>query len=326
MDNNSEIIEPKLVANAFNNYFANVGKTLASEIPSVPNSPMEYLNKSMCNSFYVFPTTRSEIETEISELKTGKAVGPSSIPFGILKMLKTDISKPLEFVFNTSLSSGIVPSDFKIANIIPVYKKGSQSCLCNYRISVFDKLLEKLMYNRLIKFLEKNNVLFENQFGFRAKHSTDHAVLCIIDKIQKAIEGRNYSCGIFLDFSKAFDTVNHQILIKKLEYYGIRGIAKDWFVSYLSERQQVVTVNNATSAKCSVNCGILQGSVFGPLLFLLYINDFHCCSDIFDFHLFADDANLFYNNKTLSTLETNINAELNNVYLYGYVLISSHSI
>ena len=140
---------------------------------------MVYLYNPTCNSFFIFPATCSEIETEISQLKTGKSVGPSSVPVDILKMSKTYISKPLDFVFNASLSTGVVPIDFKIANIIPVLKKGSQSCLCNYRpislISVFSKLLEKQVYNRLIKFLEKKNkVLFENQYGFRAKHSTDH--------------------------------------------------------------------------------------------------------------------------------------------------------
>ena len=114
------------------------------------------------------------------------------IPIDILKILKAYVSKPLEIVFNASFSTGVVPSDFKIANIEPLFKKGSQSSLCNYRpislISVFSKLLEKLVYNRLIKFLEKNKVLLENQYGFRTKHSTDHAILCIIDKIQKAID------------------------------------------------------------------------------------------------------------------------------------------
>ena len=103
------------------------------------------------------------------------------------------------------------------------------------------------MYNRLIKYLDNSNIFYNKQFGFRTRHSTDHAILCIIDKIQRAIENRNISCGIFLDFSKAFDTVNHNILIKKLEHYGIRGIAKEWFISYLSNRRQVVTVNSVAS-------------------------------------------------------------------------------
>ena len=155
-----------------------------------------------------------------------------------------------------------------------------------------------------------SNIFFEKQFGFRANHSTEHAILCIIDRIQKAIENRNYSCGIFLDFSKAFDTIDHTILIKKLEYYGTRGVAKKWFISYLSNPRQIVTVNGVQSEENSITCGVPQGLVLGPLLFLIYVNDFHSCSDLFDFHMFVDDANLFYESNNIASLVTTVNNEL----------------
>ena len=143
-------------------------------------------------SFFIFPITSSEIEDEISKLKLGKSTGPFSISVDIRKLFKTVLSKPLEIIFNDSFSSGFVPSDMKFANIIPVFKKGSKTCLSNYRpislLSVFHKLQEKLMYNRLINLLENNKILFDKQFGFRSKHNTDHAMLSIVDKIQNSIE------------------------------------------------------------------------------------------------------------------------------------------
>ena len=153
----------------------------------------------------------------------------------------------------------------------------------------------------------------DNLVSARNIQLTMHAILSIIDKVQKAVDDCELSCGLFLDFSKAFDTVDHDILIDKLEYYGIRGIGKAWFTSYLKNRKQMVTVNGATSDLVIVPCGIPQGSVLGSILFLLYINDFHKCSSLFDFHLFADDAYLFYRQRDIAILRQHINTELKNV-------------
>ena len=230
----------------------------------------------------------------------------------------TVLGYPLSYLFNLSFSSGVVPDMKKIARVIPVYKAGCHKVMSNYHpislLSIFHKLLEKLMYKRLIKFLEKNNILNENEFGFRSNRSTTQAILLIADKLQRAIEDKKISCGIFLDLSKAFDTVYHCILLKKLEQYGIRGIANGWFQSYLSNRKQFVTIVSASSEPQLMTCGVPRGSVLGPLLFLLYINDFNNASSVLDLHLFADDSNLFFSHKNLLTLESIVNNELSNIH------------
>lgn len=316
VNGNREITDKKEIADTLCEYFSNIGKQFADTIPNVDKSPLDYMASS--ESFCFFPVTSQEIVDEISKLMSGKATGPFSIPVKILKIIKYVISKPLEILFNASFSLGEVPSFFKIAKIIPVYKGGSQTCLNNYRpislLSVFNKLMEKLVYNRLTHFLNKKEILYEKQFGFRSNHSTDHAILSIIDKIQLSVEEKSYSCGFFLDFKKRSIQLITVFLIKKLDKLGIRGLANKWFVSYLTNRKQYVYLHNTISDYNTVTCGIPQGSVLGPLLFLLYINDFNRCSAILDFHLFADDSNLFYKHKNIILLQAHLNKELENIY------------
>ena len=203
---------------------------------------------------------------------------------------------------------------------IPLHKGGSTQDLNNFRpislLSIFDKIIEKLMHKRLYQFLEHHNILFENQFGFRKNNSTSYALMEITEKIKESIDKGKYGCGIFIDLRKANDTVNHSILVNKLEHYGVRGILLEWFKLYLTGRKQYVFHNGETSDLKPISCGVPHGSVLGPLLFLLYINDLPNNSLKLKFFLFADDTNIYFESDDLSKLERSVNKELRKLYLW----------
>ena len=198
-----------------------------------------------------------------------------------------------------------------------MYKGEDETLSENYRpislLSIYNRLFEKLLYCRLIKFINKNDILYDLQYGFRNKHSTQHAILDIVKTKHSNMDNRKYSRGIFIDLKKAFDTVNHEILLTKLEHYGIRGVINSWFRSYLSDRRQSIETDKCISETETIVCGVSQGSVLVPLLFLLYINDIHKSSKEFTFYLFADDTSLTYANDNLRTLELTVNNELEKV-------------
>ena len=205
----------------------------------------------------------------------------------------------------------------KIAKIIPMYISEDRYAINNYRpISIlpfFSEMFQHLMYNRLLDYVNANNILYPNQFGFREKHSTYMALLKLKDDISEEIDNTNFFIGIFIDLSKSFDIINHDILIKKLNSYGIRDIALEWFKNYLTIRLQYVSINCTDSSFLPITCDVPQGSILGPLLFILYVNDIISTSNLAKFILFADDTNLFFKHKDLETLINIINTEITKI-------------
>ena len=177
-------------------------------------------------------------------------------------------------------------------------------------MSNIDKLLEKIIHERTYSFLEKFNCFYKYQYGFRKGHSTNHALIEITEKIRKALDSRKFACGIFVDLQKAFDTVNHEILLEKLEHYGIRNISNSWFRSYLNNRKQLVSLNGVESETKTIKHGVPQGSVLGPLLFVIYINDLHNAIIHSQSYHFADDTHLLNINNSPKKVQKQLNIDL----------------
>ena len=276
-ENGDSITNPYDIANTFNDHFPFIAETTKRNIKYSHKHFSDYLSNESSSTIFLQPTDKEEVANIISSLNSNKASGPNSIPYRILFLLKNEISNQLADLFNLSFNTGVFPSVLKTAKVIPIFKKDSKLDYSNYRpislLSNIENILEKLMYRRLYTFLNNKNIIYDLQFGFRQQYSTSYTLINITENIRKTCDDGNVGCGVFGDLQKAFDTVDHQILLAKLNHYGIRGVSNDWFKSYLSNHSQNVSINGYESSLAVINCGVPQGSVLGPFLFLLYIND-----------------------------------------------------
>ena len=298
-------------------FFVEIGPKLANISPQNNTDFKTYLSEPNSKSLFFNPVTQREICNIVMRLGNNKAPGIDECSPKIVKLVIELISEPLCHIFNLSLASGTFPDKMKTARISPIFKTGDKEQVSNYRpisvLSIFSKILEKVIYKRTYNFLENNKCLFESQYGFRSDHSTELALLELTNKIIDSFEHDSFAIGIFIDLSKAFDTIDHTILLAKLNNYGIRGTALDLFSSYLSNRKQCTIYNSVQSEYRTITCGVPQGSLLGPLLFILFINDIHRSSNLLSFIMYADDTNIVYSDKNLYHLCETVNTELQNV-------------
>ena len=317
--NNQLCTDTEIIANSLNDYFINVGKNLDSKIPQSDVAPYAFLTGNYPNSFFIAPVNESEVLKYLNMLKNSSA-GVDKLKPEIIKSISRYIASPLAYIMNLCFEQSIVPDQLKQAYITPIFKSGDPSLFSNYRpisvLSVFSKIFERLLHNRLIKYFDENNILEDSQFGFRKSYSTELALAYTLDRITTEIDNKNHVIGLFLDFRKAFDTVNHEILLKKLYHYGIRGNQHRLISNYLNQRSQIVKIENKTSILKEIDIGVPQGSILGPLFFIIYINDLknalNSCFPV----MYADDTNIFISGKNIDSMTNEMNIELQNLSKY----------
>ena len=317
---NTLVEDRNMIANEFNSFFVNIGKNLASGIKHAgPENYKKYLNEAVTTNFTFKPINTTEVTTAINKLKNTSSHGNDHLSSQLIKKLSPYIISPITTIINQSLKTGIFPDALKVAKVVPIFKKDDDKLLENYRpisiLPTISKIFERIIHNQIQDYFQCNNLLYNGQYGFRPRHSTELAALEMVDRLTQDLDKNNIPLCVFLDLSKAFDTINHKILLDKLKYYGFSDLSLKLLASYLRNRKQFVCLGNTNSELLDIHTGVPQGSILGPLLFIIYINDLPLsCSSLTPI-IYADDTTLYtkLNTQNIKQFEQNINLELEKV-------------
>ena len=311
--------DPKTNAEIFKDFYSNLANNLVKKLPTPPNK----YGKTAVNNYYkklnlkgknfsFAPVAPATIFKLLKQLNPAKSAGIDNLTGKFLKEGAPVLASPITDLVNLSISLSLFPDDCKIAKLKPLYKKEAKTKPKNYRpislLPLLSKIIERIIHNQTQEFLDKNNILYKYQSGFRKHHSTDTCLSYLTDKVKIGFEEGLLTGMVLIDLQKAFDTIDHSILLEKMSCLGFAGKTIAWFTSYLTNRSFIVNVGKESSSPGKLSCGVPQGSILGPLLFLLYVNDMPQAVNS-ELLLYADDTCLIYMGKNIQKIEEQLNSD-----------------